>query len=189
MKFRDIHKVHSGHYIHRYDITYETSGGNIKTYEMISRNPDMKTIEDLHNEKADAVVMILFDESHERLLLNQEYRMAVGDWIYNFPAGLIEPGESMEEAARRELTEETGLTLVSIDDVVGKCYSAIGFSNETNVCLIGTATGAFTQSDSEYEEIRTDWYTKDQVKKLLETEQFGIRAQIFCYLWSRNGLK
>ena len=189
MQFKEIRKVHSGRFINRYDITYETSHGNEKIYEMISRDPDLKSLRDLHNPKSDAVVMILFDNTREHILLNQEYRMAVGDWVYNFPAGLIEPGEKAEDAAKRELKEETGLTLLSVDDVLGRCYSSIGFSNETNLCLIGTAGGSFQPSSSEYEEIRVGWYTREEVRTLLKTEQFGIRAQTFCHLWGFYGLK
>ena len=74
------------------------------------------SLEDLQNPHPNAVVMILTDERGERILVNQEYRMAMARWIYNFPAGLIDPGETPEESAKRELWEETGLTLVRIDD-------------------------------------------------------------------------
>ena len=43
----------------------------------------------------------------ERILLNYEYRLAVGEWVYNYPAGLIDDGETIAEAAVRELKEET----------------------------------------------------------------------------------
>ena len=67
------------------------------------------------------------DTKGEKLLLNKEYRMAVGDYVYNFPAGLIDAGETAEVAAARELKEETGLQLVSIKDTLFDSYSAIGF--------------------------------------------------------------
>lgn len=51
------------------------------------------------------------DEDDEKILLNKEYRMSVGGFVYNFPAGLIDDGETPEQAARRELKEETDLIL------------------------------------------------------------------------------
>ena len=42
------------------------------------------------------------------LLLVRQYRHAAGDWLIELPAGRLEPGESPEDAARRELEEETG---------------------------------------------------------------------------------
>ena len=86
MRFGKIKKVKSGKFIHRYDITYETVDGKEKVYEMISRDGDMETLADLQSKEPDAVVLIIHDESGEHILLNREFRLAVGDWVYNFPA-------------------------------------------------------------------------------------------------------
>lgn len=186
MKFQSIQKVHSGSYIHRYDVTYQTAAGHEKVYEMISRNPSLKTLADLKKGQADAVVMILHDGSEERLLLNREFRMALGDWVYNFPAGLMEPGETPEESARRELREETGLTLTAVREYLPLSYSAVGFSNETNICIVGTAEGTIRESDSEVEEIEAGWFTREEIRQLFEKrELFAARTQAYSYLWSR----
>jgi len=185
MKFRSIKKVHDGAFIHRYDITYETEDGQEKIYEMISRNPQVGSLEDLHKKEADAVVLILHDKTGERILLNREFRLALGDWVYNFPAGLIEPEETLEQTARRELKEETGLDLVEIQEVLPLSYSAVGFANETNCCVIGVAEGTFQRSNSPVEEIEAGWYTKAEVRELLKTELFAARTQSYSYLWSK----
>lgn len=186
MKFRSIKKIHEGKFIHRYDITYETSDGGEKVYEMISRNPSLETLGDLQEREPDAVVLIMHDETGGKLLLNREFRMALGSWVYNFPAGLIDPGETPEESAARELREETGLDLVSIHDRMALSYSAVGFSNERNICLVGTASGTFQESSSVVEEIRAGWYTREEVRHLLAEEIFAARTQAYCYLWSRQ---
>ena len=163
---------------------YVTAEGHAKTYEIISRNRDITTLEALQNKKADSVVMILTDMSGERILVNREYRMAMAQWIYNFPAGLIDPGETPEESARRELWEETGLKLTHIDDILDNSYSAIGFSNERNICVFGVAAGTFRESTSDQEEIVPGWYTKAQMRNLLRTEAFAARTQAYCYAWA-----
>ena len=103
MKYQGIRKIHEGKFITRYDVDYVTEEGHPKTYEIISRNRDIRTLEALQNRTADSVVMIMTDESGERILVNREYRMAMAQWIYNFPAGLIDPGETPEQSAKREL--------------------------------------------------------------------------------------
>ena len=112
--------------------------------------------------------------------------MAVGDWVYNFPAGLIDEGETPEVSAVRELKEETGLDLVEITGMLPESYAAIGFANEKNVCVIGTADGAFHESSSTLEEINAGWYTKDEIKTLLKDQLFTARTQAYCYMWSRG---
>ena len=186
MKYQGIRKVHEGKFITRYDVDYVTAEGNPKTYEIISRNRNIQTLDDLQNRKPNAVVIILTDESGELILVNREYRMAMAQWIYNFPAGLIDPGESPEESARRELREETGLRIVRIDDVLDNSYSAVGFSNERNVCVFGIAEGEFRKSTSDAEEITPGWYTKEEIKQLLRTEPFAARTQAYCYAWANR---
>ena len=184
MKYKGIRKIHEGRFITRYDVDYETAEGHAKTYEIISRNRDIRTLEALQNKRPDSVVMILTDESGERLLVSREYRMAMAQWIYNFPAGLIDPGETPQESARRELWEETGLTLARIDDVLDNSYSAIGFSNERNICVFGAASGEFRKSTSDAEEIAPAFYTREEMKVLLRTEPFAARTQAYCYAWA-----
>ena len=187
MEFLGIRKVLEGNYLTRYDVDYRTAEGRIKTYEMISRNRNMTTLEELQSKAADSVILILTDERGERLLLNREFRMAVGQWVYNFPAGLIDPGETPEESGRRELWEETGLELTRIDDVLDNSYSAIGFSNERNVCIFGAAAGTFRKSTSDSEEIVPGWFDREELRKLLRTEAFAARTQGFCYAWAQGG--
>ena len=119
MEFKKIEKKHAGKFIHRYDITYDLGQGREKVYEMISRDSEIDSLERLQRRNPDAVVLILHDESGEKLLLNREFRLAAGTWVYNFPAGLLEAGETPEQAAARELKEETGLQLTAIDDMMG----------------------------------------------------------------------
>ena len=186
MRFVSIDKKELGRFITRYDINYETEDGQPKCYEIISRNSNIKTYEELHGKSADAVVLVMHSVDGERILLNREFRMAAGMWVYNFPAGLIDPGEDADTAAARELREETGLNLVSIDDHIGLSYSAVGFSNEMNVVVIGKCSGEIKMSDSSFEEIEAAWYTKEEVRKLLKNERFAARTQAYCYMWSRE---
>ena len=129
MKFDGVKKVDEGRFISRYNLYYTTEDDKKKVYEIISRNKDIKTLEDIRNEKTDGVVIVATDEADEHILINKEYRMSVGDYVYNFPAGLIDEGETPEVAAKRELKEETGLDLIVIEDKLYDSYSAIGFSN------------------------------------------------------------
>lgn len=191
MKFKHVEKVHAGRFIDRYDITYETADGGTKVYEMISRDHGICDAEDplarLTRPQPDSVILILTNEAGDKVLVTKEFRMACGHWVFNFPAGLIDPGETPEEAARRELWEETGLELVRIDDVLDKSIAAIGFSNEKNVTIFGTARGTFRPSTSAEEEIIPGWYTKAEVRELLRNEYCAARTQSFLYMWSKGG--
>lgn len=186
MDFVKIEKKNEGKYITRYDVTYRTKENKLKAYEMISRFKDLDSFEGLHDGPTDAVIIICHDENNEKILLCKEYRMAVGEWVVNFPAGLIDPGETPEIAAERELFEETGLNLDKITGELPESYCAVGFANEKNICIIGTASGEFKESTSADEEIEPAWYTKEDVLKLINEIRFEARTQAYCYMWATN---
>ena len=55
MKFKGIEKINEGRFITRYNLAYETVSGKQKTYEMVSRNKNISSFEDLHDARVDAV--------------------------------------------------------------------------------------------------------------------------------------
>ena len=73
MKFDGVKKVDEGRFISRYDLYYTTEDDKKKVYENISRNKDIKTLEDIRNEKTDGVVIVATDEADEHILINKEY--------------------------------------------------------------------------------------------------------------------
>ncbi len=186
MTFEKIEKVHEGRFLDYYNVTYHNQDGQEKVYEMVSRDKDLDNDVKLYDHPTDAVVMIINDPEDEHVVLLREFRLELGKTIYGFPAGLIDPGEDAAACAVRELKEETGLDMVKIRDVLKGAFCAVGISNETTSCVIGTATGEFSHHDSAGEEIDAAWYSKEEVRKLIKTEHFGSWAQAYCYMWSRE---
>jgi len=66
----------------------------------------------------DAVVIVPFEKHAEgtRLLLVREYRMPINQTMIALPAGLVNPGETAESTAERELLEETGYAVTAVLD-------------------------------------------------------------------------
>jgi len=90
MKFKELRKVYSGRWFDRYDTEYYDKDGIVRLYEYVSRDHAVMDLSDLANRKAHSVVLILTDESGEKILLNKEFRIACGTSVYGFPSGLIE---------------------------------------------------------------------------------------------------
>ncbi len=184
MRFRGIEKVGCGSYLNRYDISYETPSGGSKVYEMFSRDPSIDCEEKLRHPRTDAVIIIVTDRARERLLLIREFRLELDQEIYGLPAGLIDPGETPEQTARRELREETGLDLVEIRDVMPASYCAVGLSNEQAICVFGVASGDLAPCRDTGEEITARWYSRDELRELVRRETFGSWAQAYVYMWT-----
>ena len=65
-----------------------------------------------------------------RLVMVKEFRVPVGGYVYAFPAGLLEAGESVEETVRRELLEETGMEVLTVKRITQPLYSSSGLTDE-----------------------------------------------------------
>jgi ADP-ribose pyrophosphatase len=64
-----------------------------------------------------------------KILLIRQYRYAPDSYLWEIPAGILEPGEKPENCAARELTEETGYTAEKIE-FLARIHSSPGFSDE-----------------------------------------------------------
>lgn len=86
-----------------------------------------------------------------RIVLIRQYRYPVGRFVYELPAGLVEPGEDPRQAAVRELFEETGLTLTPVEDHGwGRpFYTTVGMTDESCATVFGRCTGSPTSSHQE----------------------------------------
>src|SRR4030042_5706104 len=71
----------------------------------------------------------IFPVEKDRCKLLKQYRFAIDQYIYEAPAGTIEPGEDPKETARRELIEETGVNAEkSLPE--GFIYTTPGYTDE-----------------------------------------------------------
>ena len=94
------------------------------------------------------VTLVAFD-GDGRLLLVRQYRHSVGRELLELPAGTIDPGESPETCAERELQEETGYRPGRMERL-GGFYTAPGFCDEyLNVFLCTDLVESRLEGDEE----------------------------------------
>ncbi|MBI2871982.1 MAG: NUDIX hydrolase [Chloroflexi bacterium] len=83
-----------------------------------------------------ATCMVALD-ADKNVLLVQQYRKPTEQVLLEVPAGTLEPGESPEECARRELEEETGYTARQIEPLAD-FYTSPGFCTERIFAYLAT---------------------------------------------------
>jgi ADP-ribose diphosphatase len=88
-------------------------------------------LEIIRHSGASAVVPFLSDPAGDdpHLLLIKQYRYAANGYLYEIPAGRLDPGEAPEACARRELREETGCSAERVDFLI-TMYTTPGFTDE-----------------------------------------------------------
>ena len=183
MKLVKLERVHQGKFLSYYVASYINKDGNIKEYEFISRDKNL-TIDKFGNSCPAGVGMVVFSKDKNYVLLEKEFRLATNNYVYNFPAGLIDKGETPSDTAKRELKEETGVNLISVEAVLPPSYASQGTSDELMQIVICTAEGKIKESCFVDEEITTKWYSKKEVKDLIDQgEYMSVRTQMFLWQW------
>ena len=90
-----------------------------------------------------SIVVLAVDDSTSvpRVLLERQYRHAAADFLWELPAGRIDPGEHELHAAKRELLEETGYNATNWKRIL-KFYASPGFVAETMAVYLATGLRA-----------------------------------------------
>lgn len=172
-----IEKVREGKYLKNYELTYENKCGREKKFEIVSHK-EILSPSDLGNQVSGVSIIATKDD---KLLLLREFRMGAGKFIYNLCAGMKEEGETIEDCIRRELYEETGLSVKRIIDILPPSFAAVALSDIKNQIAMVEVEGFFEDHSSENELIEAAFYSKDEVKYLLKTREFSSRAQLAAY--------
>lgn len=87
-----------------------------------------------------AVVMLMITAQH-KMIVEQQWRAATGGLTVEIPAGKVESGETMDQAAVRELNEETRLTAQHLE-AVAQFYTSPGFTDELMKLYVATGLSA-----------------------------------------------
>ena len=96
------------------------------------------TLEMIRHPGASAVVPLLGDPGDDpEVLLIRQYRYAADQFLYEIPAGRLDPGETPADCARRELQEETGFTAERVEHVF-TMYTTPGFTDEKIHLFVAT---------------------------------------------------
>lgn len=111
--------IGSGKWLKLEELNYKDSSGKLRQWENISRH-----------QCTGAVAIIATLKPSEHLILIRQYRPPADAYVIEFPAGLIDIGETAESTAVRELYEETGYTGV-IEKMTSPVFNSPGLTSET----------------------------------------------------------
>lgn len=180
MKFLGMEKVRDGKYLKNYELSYENKAGRLKKFEIVSRK-ELSGPEDL-GRRVSGVSIVAFKD--DRMMLLKEFRLSINKEIFNLCAGMLESGETIEQCIARELYEETGLSVKRTIAILPPSYSAVGFSDTKTYIAFVEAEGSFEDHTSDNEQIQARFYTREEVRKLLQTEEFSSRSQMAAYFFA-----
>lgn len=151
--------------------------GREADYYITSRAEEIKDLklETGRNDPDGVLIYAVCRGETDRVVLIRQYRYSIGGYIYEFPAGLVEEGETVTQAARREFYEETGMTLhpIEADEMFTlPRFTTVGMTDESCATVYGYADGTPTASGEEAsEDITVILADRDEVRRILREEK------------------
>lgn len=132
---------------------------------------------------APAVGVVVTDAARGVLLL-WRHRFITDTWGYEVPAGRVEPGERLEDAAGREVREETG-------HVVGPLrrmhtfHPANGLSDHTFHLFVADGAEQVGEPEHPEESERLEWLSPARVTEVLRAGEVRDGLSLAALLWWR----
>jgi len=140
--------------------------------------------------RPDAVVVVPIHVREDKLVLIREFRVPLEGFQYGFPAGLVDEDESVEEAGKRELFEETGLKVIRVLRHSPPIFSSSGMTDES-ICLLYVECEGHpgTDHNETSEEIEVVLLSRDEAQRLLEKADllFDVKSWIVLDRFASTG--
>lgn len=131
-----------------------------------------------------SVVILAVDDSVSppRVLLERQYRYAADDYLWELPAGHIDPGEAPAHAAKRELLEETGLSAKHWKKAL-KFYVSPGILDETMDVFLATGLTQGKAAPEDDERIQTRFFPVPEALKMAHSGRIHDAKTLVSLFW------
>lgn len=150
-------------------------------------NGEERVFERLHS-RGYGAVMIVAITADDSVLLVQEYAAGVDAYELSFPKGLIEKGESVIEAANRELREETGIAAKKIDYLRSMTMAPAYFNARIDIVVARELYPAPLAGDEPEPPVVIEWPLNSSDELLLRSD-FSEARSIAALLLVKQWLK
>ena len=171
-----IKKLSDNRYLNLYELDATFRDGNRAPYYVASRRKNVDTIKAAtHDNQADGVILYgVYGENKDKVVLIRQYRYPVDGYVYEFPAGLVEPDEDMLEAGIREMFEETGLAFTPVQ-TARPFFTSVGMTDESCGTIFGYCSGEPSTAHQEgSEDIQVVLADREECKRILKEENVAI---------------
>ena len=179
-RVKNISKQTQNRFLNLYELEVEHRDGKVSPYFLASRSEEISDLKITSGKNTPDGVAIygIYGENKDKVALVRQFRYPINDYIYEFPAGLVEKGEDATVAAVREMYEETGLTLTPVECEEGynrPFFTTIGMTDESCATVYGYLSGEPTNIHQEAsEDIQVILADREECKRILKEENVAI---------------
>ena len=156
--------------IHLVDCSVRMSGGRVISRQVLEHP---------------GAVVILPRVARDRYILIRQFRFAVRKRLWEFPAGGIEPGESLKQAASRELIEEVGLKPRHLRKLL-HFYPTPGISGEIMHLFLAEGLNPAVGFPDEDEEIEKKIFSLAEIARMIRAGVINDAKTILGYFYLKG---
>ena len=178
-KIGKIEKKTNTRFLNFYEMEAIHRDGRISPYYVSSRAKEIDQLKAVtqRNDPDGVILYGVYGEEKDKVVLIRQYRFPLGGYVYEFPAGLVEPGEDMLSAAIREMYEETGLSFTPKEagSYSRPFFTTVGMTDESCGTVYGYCSGEPTNAHQEAsEEIQVVIADRNECRRILREENVAI---------------
>jgi ADP-ribose pyrophosphatase len=132
-----------------------------------------------------SAVMMAVD-AKDRVMLVKQYRLPANQFLWELPAGKTDEGESVLQAAKRELKEETGLRAKKWKKLAS-FFPSPGYVEEKMTIFLATELTEGESEPMDDERIETRWFTKKELRDLIASNKIlDAKTMIGFHYWTKK---
>ncbi len=179
-RIKSIKKQTDNRFLNLYEAEVLHRDGSTSPYFIASRAPQIEDLKiSTKNASPDGVIIYaVHGEAKDKIVLIRQFRYPINDYIYEFPAGLVEAGENMTDCAIREMYEETGLSFTprhASNAYTKPYFTTVGMTDECCGMVYGYCNGTPTNKHQEAgEDIRIVLADRKECRRILKEEKVSI---------------
>jgi len=136
---------------------------------------------------AGSAVMMAVD-GKKRILLVRQYRLPAEKYLWELPAGKVDPGEKPLQAAKRELAEETGYKARTWTKLAS-FWASPGFVQERMTIYLATDLTAGSATPMDDERIEARWFTRREVREMIAAGKIEDAKTMVGFLRWQDSLR
>ena len=178
-RIKGIEKQTHNRFLNLYEFQAVRRSGRVGPYFVASRAKEIDQLKAVSRAyKPDGVILYgVYGDKKDHVVLVRQFRYPLGDYVYEFPAGLVEAGEDMLAAGIREMYEETGLTFTPKEggSYSRPFYTTVGMTDESCATVYGYCAGDATSlHQEESEDIQVVIADREECRRILREEHVAI---------------
>ena len=127
---------------------------------------EVKAVREVVRHRGSVAALAVRDDGG--IVLVRQYRYAVDQRVWELPAGRLDPGETPEEGARRELEEEVGLR-AAVVETLSTFYTTPGFCDEKMHLLRCSGLTSVPPRPEADERIETATFTLEEARAMIRS--------------------